>query len=280
MNFTTLSLQQDGELLRVSFKNPPVNLMSLAMVGELFQLAGRMQMDPGVKVVVFDSLDPDFFIAHFDLEDIARSASDPSKASKYPDINAPQALALSWQAVPQVTIAKINGRCRGAGLEFALSLNMRFATTDTKFCFPESSGGFLACGGGATRTALAAGPARALEILLSARDFSGAEAERYGLINRALSVDEIDAYVDDLVGRVLLRSKASIAMHREVFQRVYEPMVEPVFAALAAENEGLRSSLAGADLPAHMAAMIQAGSTRENELDLPATIARINAALK
>ncbi|MGN5519068.1 enoyl-CoA hydratase/isomerase family protein [Halopseudomonas sp. Lyrl_26] len=277
MNFATLSVKQEGTLLHVTVNNPPINLMNGQMVGELFQLAGYLHTAPDVRVVLLDSADPDFFIAHFDLEDLVAHASDPSKASKYPDINALQALALSWQALPQVTIAKINGRCRGGGFEFALGLDMRFATQESLFCLPETSGGFLACGGGTTRTALAAGPSRALEVLLSARDFSGMEAERYGLINRALPADEINSYLEDLVGRLIKRSPEVVAMVREALRQAYAPMVEPMFAGLAAENDGLRIALAGQEMPDGIKALLAAGQTRENELDLPATLARVQS---
>jgi enoyl-CoA hydratase/carnithine racemase len=274
MSFSTISLKQDGAVLRVTLANPPLNLMSAQMVEELFQLGGRLFVDPDTRVVIFDSQDPDFFIAHFDLEDLIKSASDPSKASKYPDINALQALTLSWQSLPQVTIAKVAGRCRGAGLEFILGLSMRFASTEAKFCAPESSGGFLACGGGTTRLALAAGPARALEVLLSARDFSAAEAERYGFINRALPGDELDRYVDDLANRIAGRSAAVVGMHQEVFKRVYSPMVEPMFAGLAAENDAFRSALSSVEFSSGIEAMLSLQQSREHELDLPATISR------
>jgi enoyl-CoA hydratase/carnithine racemase len=278
MNFTTFSLQQDGALLRVTLKNPPVNLMSGKMVEELFQLGGRLHADPGVQVVLFDSADPDFFIAHFDLDDIVASATDPSKASKYPDINVLQSLALSWKALPQVKIAKVNGRCRGGGLEFILgAMDMRFATRESLFCFPESSAGFLASGGGVTFTALAAGPARGLEILLSARDFSAEEAERYGLINRALPAGDIDAYLNDLTDRLLKRSVAVVAAHRAVFARVYSGIVEPLFAGLAAENDGLRAGMATPEMQNAIASHLKLGQTRENELDLPTTMARIRS---
>lgn len=276
MDFTTFTLHQDGALLRVTFKNPPVNLMNGKMVEELFMLGGRLHTDPGVQVVLLDSADPDFFIAHFDLQDLAASASDPSKASRYPDINVVQSLALSWKALPQIKIAKIAGRVRGAGLEFVLgAMDMRFATRDAKLCFPEASGGFLACGGGTSFTALALGPARALEFLLGARDFSGDEAASYGLVNRTLPAAELDAFLQDLIGRLLKRSPAVVAMHRAVLDKVFSGVVEPLFAGLAAENDGLRAALAGTEMPAGMAAMLAAGQTRENELDLPATLARI-----
>ena len=278
MNFKTFSLQQDGAFLRVTLKNPPVNLLSIQMMQELFQLGGRLHTDAGVKVVLMESADPDFFIAHVDLADIAATAGDPTAGSKYPDINVLQSLAMSWKALPQVKIAKIAGRCRGGGLEFLLgAMDMRFATLDSKLCFPEASGGFQAAGGGTSFTALTAGPARALEFLLSARDFSGQEAERYGLVNRALPADELETYLQDLIGRLLKRSPEVVAMHRNTFAKVFAGIVEPLFAGLAAENDGLRAGLAGREMEDSMNAMLQQGQTRENELDLPATIERVNA---
>ncbi|MCK6401343.1 MAG: enoyl-CoA hydratase/isomerase family protein [Sphaerotilus natans subsp. sulfidivorans] len=276
MNFQTLKLHQDGALLRVTIQNPPINLMSVTMVQELFQLGGRLHADPGIRVVLLDSADPDFFIAHFDLEDLARAEADPSQGSKYPDINVLQSLTMSWKALPQVKIARIEGRCRGAGLEFLLgAMDMRFATPQAQLCFPEASGNFLACGGGSSFTALAAGPARAMEVLLGARDFDGVEAERYSLVNRTLPATELDAYLQDLVGRLLKRSPAVVAAHRAVFAAVYSGMVEPLFAGLAAENVGMRAAQASPEMKAGIAAHLKAGQTRENELDLPATLARL-----
>jgi enoyl-CoA hydratase/carnithine racemase len=277
MNFQTLTLRETGAVLEITLKNPPINLMSAKMVEELFQLTGYLMQNRQIKVVVLDSADPDFFIAHFDLEDLEASASDPSKASRYPDINVLQSLGLAWQNLPQVKIAKIDGRCRGGGFEFILALDMRFASRKSLFCFPEASAGFLASGGGATRTALAAGPARGLEVLLSARDFTAEEAERYGLINRCVEDGELDAYVSDLVDRIARRSPEVVAMHRAVFGRAFTPIVEPMFAAMAAENDGMRAGLSGEEMQSAMAAHLKLGQTREVELDLPASLANLTA---
>lgn len=280
MSYTTFSLKQEGAVLRVALSNPPVNLMNLKMTEELFQLSGQLFVDTSVKVVILESADPEFFIAHFDLDDLVKSAADPTKASKYPDINALQALALSWQGLPQVTIAKVQGRCRGAGLEFAMGLTMRFASEDSKFCAPEASGGFLACGGGTTRIALAAGPARALEFLLSGRDYSGLEAERYGLVNRALPASELDQYVDDLAAQISQRSFGVIGMHRDVFKEVYAPMIDPLFAGLAKENDGLRSAMATEEFAQGIDGLRSLGQSREYELNLPETISNLSQANK
>lgn len=277
MQFETLALNEADGVLRVTLANPPINLMSGKMVEELFQLTGYLVNNRAVRVVILDSANPDFFVAHFDLDDFIDSAGDPSKESRYPDVNALQALGLSWQNLPQVKIAKVDGRCRGGGFEFILALDMRFASKRSLFCFPEASASFLASGGGATRTALAAGPGRALEVLLSSRDFTAEEAERYGLINRALDDDALDSYVQDLVGRIALRKPEIVAMHRAVFDKAYSGVVEPLFAAMSAENDGMRSALAGEDMLTTIAAHRAAGQTIDFELDLPASMSRLTA---
>lgn len=279
MNFETLKLREDDGILHVTLSNPPINLISIQMIQELFQLSGMLMQRADIKAVVMDSADPDFFIAHFDLEEMEKSATDPASAGRYPDINALQSVALNWQALPQVTIAKVDGRVRGGGFEFILAFDMRFATRRSLFCFPEASGFFLAAGGGATRTTIAAGPARALEILLSARDFTGEEMERYGIINRALGEDEIDGYLGDLLGRLKRRTREVIAMHRTVQGKLTEPMVDTFFAGLAAENDAFRQALSQGKLQASAMRHLELGQSREAELDLPATIARINADL-
>jgi enoyl-CoA hydratase/carnithine racemase len=272
MNFETLKLNQDGGVLTVTLSNPPVNLISDQMIQELFQLSGGLMRNPDVHVVVLDSADPDFFLAHMDLNAIIAAETDPAKQSRYPDMNALQALGLSWQNLPQVKIVKVAGRCRGGGLELALAMDMRFAGESAVFCAPEAAGGFVPAGGGTTRTMLAAGPARAMEILLSARDFSAEEAERYGIINRCLPDDELDAYVATLAQRIALRSPAVVGMLRKVFGEVSEPVVEPLFAAFAAENDAIRAGMAGDEMGPMMQLHLDAGQARELELDLPATM--------
>lgn len=275
MNFETLSLREDGNVLTVSINNPPVNLINGQMVKELFMLGGSMMQRKDIQVVVFDSAVEDFFFAHFDLEELANS--DGSEAqSRYPDINILQSVALNWQAIPQITIAKVNGRVRGGGLEFIMALDMRFASTESLFCAPEASGGFLACGGGTSRTFIQAGPARALEILLSSRDFSGEEAERYNLINRALPAAELDTYVADLVTRLSKRDPEVVAMHRQVFEKFTEPMANTFFSALAAENDAFRSAMESGRVQEGIKAHLALGQTPEVELDLPATLDKIN----
>lgn len=272
-----LSVRQDAGIMHVAINNPPVNLLNGGMVKELFELVGQLTFDPTVKVVIFESALSDFFIAHFDLNDLV--ADDPASKSKFDDINILQSVALCIQNLPQVTIAKVDGVCRGGGLELILGMTMRFASESARFCAPEASSGFLACGGGTTRLAMACGPARALEVLLSARDFSGKEAQDYGIINRALRKDELDAYVQSLAEGIAQRSAHSISVNRETVKRALGFAVEPLFAGLAYENDALRASVVRPEFQEMVKAMLAQGQDYESEMDLPRTIDRVLVSL-
>src|SRR5260370_30358270 len=142
MTYQTFAVRREGRMLHVEFDNPPLNLMTIQMVGELFDLAGKLVFDQETAVVVLGSANPEFFLAHFDLNDMFRAMSDPSvPQSKYDDINVLQALTTMWQMLPQVTIGAVDGICRGGGLECLLATDMRFATPECRFGVPEASGG-------------------------------------------------------------------------------------------------------------------------------------------
>lgn len=275
MNFTTLTTKTDGGVMTVTLNNGEVNVMSAIMASEIFSLVGQLAMNSEIKVVVFESGNPDFFIAHFDLNDILKSISgDPSMpASKFSDINILQSLGLSIQALPQVTVAKIDGACRGGGFEFILSMDMVIASEKAKFCFPEASVGFLPCGGGATMLPMKAGKGRALEVMLSGRDFDGNEAEKYGFINRAVKdTAALDAYVQDLATRIAANNPLAIAAVKETLKKTFEGLTDGVMAGLAQENESMVTCLSDPKVFEALQQFTEKSGTYDAEIDLPKTI--------
>src|SRR5688572_22846790 len=109
---------------RASFSNPPVNLVDPDTIAELSNLVSRLGSDPDVRVIVFESADPDFFLAHYDvLVDKARTAAmakGPTGMHPWLDV------LVRLARAPVVSIAAIRGRARGAGSEFALACDIRF----------------------------------------------------------------------------------------------------------------------------------------------------------
>ncbi|HUA50687.1 MAG TPA: enoyl-CoA hydratase/isomerase family protein, partial [Candidatus Sulfotelmatobacter sp.] len=178
----------------ITFSNPPINMFVPATIVELGALTTDLEADPSVKVVVFESANPDFFIAHLD---VAKAAERPAVLGLWRDI------VLRLAASPVVSIAKVRGRTRGIGNEFVLACDMRFAGRQSAlFGNPEVGVGLVPGGGALEWLPRLVGRSRALEIVLGADDFDADVAERYGWVNRTLDDDDLDAFVDAFVRRL------------------------------------------------------------------------------
>ena len=114
-------------LWAVTFANPPINLIDAAMIGELQHLLTAAETDDRLAVIVFDSADPEFFLAHWDVADLAlKDGLPPGPTGMHPWLD----VLVRLSRLPQVTIAALRGRARGAGSEFALAADIRFASRE------------------------------------------------------------------------------------------------------------------------------------------------------
>ncbi|WP_413662168.1 enoyl-CoA hydratase/isomerase family protein [Microbulbifer sp. CNSA002] len=230
--FTTFTAKQDDRILTVTFDFGPVNVQGQEMLADLNSLAMRLERDRETKVVVFQSANPEVWVCHYDTE-LLKDMSDEAVSREEAQLLDLQAICERISKVPQATIAKLEGFARGGGHELALSLDMRFAARGKyKFMQMEVGMGILPCGGGASRMARQTGLGKALEIILSARDFDADEAESLGTINKALEPDEIGEYVDSLAKRIAQFPAESINACK---QAVYESIDKPIGEALKAE---------------------------------------------
>ncbi|GAB5404861.1 MAG: enoyl-CoA hydratase/isomerase family protein [Aureliella sp.] len=230
--FKTFTTRLKAGVLTVTIDYPPVNLQGQEMLADLNTLCLRLERDQEVRVVVFQSAHPEIWVCHYDTNLLKEMSTEK--------VSREEARLLDLQSVlervsklPQATIAKLEGFARGGGHEFALACDMRFAARGKfKLMQMEVGMGILPCGGGASRMARQVGLGRALEIILSARDFDADEAESYGTINRALTPDEIGPYVDNLANRIATFPAESINACK---QAVYESIDKPIDEALRAE---------------------------------------------
>jgi len=200
MSYDTLTVREEGAVLFVGIDCPPMNLLGPELVRDLVSLIQRAEADQSVQVLVFKSEDPDYFISHVDLNRIAEYRAEAAKLVGEPSI----ALLFHYLSASRlVTIAQIEGRVRGAGSEFVLACDLRFAARESAiFGQFEPAFGMLPGGGATQHLVRLMGRGRALEVLLSADDYDAELAERYGWINRALPADEIDDFVRGLALRI------------------------------------------------------------------------------
>jgi enoyl-CoA hydratase/carnithine racemase len=200
MVFETLTVSKEGAVLFVEIAAPPMNLLGPALVRDLVSLIQQAEADEALKVLVFKSADPDYFISHVDVTKIKEYRAEAAKLTGEASIGL---LFRHLSASRLVTIAQIEGRVRAAGNEFVLACDMRFAARESAiFSQPEAAFGLVPGGGGAQHLVRLIGRARALEVMLSAQDYDAGLAERYGWINRALPADALGDFVTSLARRI------------------------------------------------------------------------------
>jgi enoyl-CoA hydratase/carnithine racemase len=265
-----LVVDVDDGVAFVTLDHPPVNLFDAALIGSLWNLAGELADDDDVRAVVIRSADPEFFIAHADLELIKALARD--RRERPEELEYIHVFMERWRTLPQVTIAQLEGRARGGGSEFALSLDLRFGAAGRAILGqPEVAIGILPGGSGTQRLPRLMGRARALEAVLGCEDFDAELAERYGWINRALPPEELGPFVERLARRI-----ASFPPHAvRLAKRAVDAAGRPLREGLLDEAHCFNLTLADPGLDARFERALAAGAqTRDGELDLPVLIDR------
>jgi enoyl-CoA hydratase/carnithine racemase len=198
--FETLAVQQEGAVVFAEIAAPPMNLLGPELVRDLVSLIQRAEVDDAVQVLVFKSADPDYFISHVDVTRIKEYRAEAAKLTGEASI---ALLFRHLSASRVVTIAQIEGRVRGAGSEFVLACDIRFAARESAiFGQIEPAFGLIPGGGAVQHLARVMGRARALEVMLSADDYDAELAERYGWINRALPAAALADFVRLLAHRI------------------------------------------------------------------------------
>ena len=216
-----------------------MNLLGPELVRDLVSLIQRAEADDTVKVLVFKSADPDYFISHVDLTQVSEYRAEAAKLTGEASI----ALLFRYlSASPLVSIAQIEGRVRAAGSEFVLACDMRFAARESAiFGQFEPSFGVIPGGGAAQHLTRLMGRARALEVMLSADDYDADLAERYGWINRALPADALGDFVRSLAHRIASFPAAGQAVVKDRVNAIALAPVEDFRRDSDLFGEGVRS---------------------------------------
>ena len=263
--FTKLRITRKNRVATVTIDNPPINVLDVALMGEVRRFLASVQDDDETRVIVFESADPEFFVAHVDMALGEHLDALQALQRDVPEgLNPFQAFAEALRAQSQVTIVKLAGLARGGGAEFVAAADMAFGA--------EGRAGLAQCealmgiipGGGATQyLSQRMTRGRALEAILGADLFDARTAERYGWINRALPADELDGFVSRIAANIAALPDGVIAAAKRAV-----PFVVPGdgFERESEEWMGLVFKPAVGQL---MTDQLQAGAqTREGERDL------------
>lgn len=224
MFFEKLIIREERPVVFVEIAAPPMNLLGPELVRDLVSLIQQAEADDGVQALVFKSADRDYFISHVDVTRIGEYRDEAAKLTGEASLG----ILFRYLSTSRlVTIAQIEGRVRGAGSEFALACDMRFAARESAiFGQFEPAFGVIPGAGAAQHLARLMGRARALEVMLSAEDYDAELAERYGWINRALPAKELGEFVSSLAHRIARFPAAGRAVVKERVNAIGLPPAE------------------------------------------------------
>lgn len=270
-DYRTLSLSLADGVLTVTIDHPPMNLLDAELMGDLDRLGRVLEADPELRVAVFRSADPHYFIAHADVRLIQQLPSEAPPRSQ--ELSFFHQLVERFRTLPCATIGVIEGRARGGGSEFLLSLDMRFGAIGR--CVvgqPEVALGILPGGSGTQRLARLMGRGRALEAILGCGDFDAETAERYGWIDRALPPDALGPFVEALSARIASFPREALALAKRAVDAADGPLRE----GLLEEAHLFDLAVALPEARRRMAAFLECGGQDpEAERDLEALLARL-----
>jgi enoyl-CoA hydratase/carnithine racemase len=222
-DFETIKVRKEGAVLFAKIAAPPMNLLGPELVRDLVSLIQLTESDKSIQVLVFKSADRDYFISHVDVTRISEYRAEAAK------LTGEASIGLLFRYLSEsrlVTIAQIEGRVRGAGSEFVLACDMRFAARETAiFAQLEQGLGSIPGAGGVQHLTRLMGRARALEVILSAEDYNAELAERYGWINRSMPASSLGDFVSSLAHRI---AKFPAAYRAVVKERVNGIALAPV----------------------------------------------------
>jgi enoyl-CoA hydratase/carnithine racemase len=273
ITYETVEIELRAGVITLSLNNGVVNVLSGLMIKELTKLLKDLSTDQSIKVIIFESSNREFFIAHVDINILdEQNILDELSQAAPENLNLFQAVGEMLRHQPQVTIVKLKGIARGGGAEFVAAADMCFASIENgKLAQCEALMGIIPGGGATQYLSSKMTRGRVLEIILGADLMDAKTAELYGWINRAMPDVELDRFVERLAQNIADLPADVI----EVTKRVLSPKLNN--HGFKSENDGW-AELAFSPRTAKImqAAMKNGAQTVEGELRLEELLRKLS----
>lgn len=264
-DYQLIAVEIDRGVCFATIDNPPINLITRVLFRELSAFSREVAVDDEIRVVVLKSADPDFFLAHFDVETILHFPTD-TPAERLPDLNDYHLMCERFRTMPKATICQIEGRVGGGGSELAMACDMRFGVKKrTRICQMEVPLGILPGGSGTQHLPRLLGRGRALEVILGGDDLDAKTACRWGYLNRIFKRRKIGPFVTELAYRIASFPADAIRRAKAAVDAAELPLHEGMVEEAYQFQELLRSSSAQRNMRRFLEI---GGQTREGELDV------------
>ncbi len=274
--YRLLKIETGARIITATIDNPPINIITMELFGELARLSAELEADPDPLVFILKSANPDFFIAHFDVNAILSFPTDQAPSREAAAKNEYHAMCERFRTMDKVTIAQIEGRVGGGGSELSMAFDMRFGVKGKTIVNQmEVPIGILPGGGGTQRLPRLVGRGRALEVILGGIDLDAQTAERWGWLNRAFAADEIGPYVDALARRIASFPPDAVRLAKQSVDAAALPLQDGLAEEAFLFQQLIRSDAARRNMAAFME---MGGQTREGEMRIAELSAKVAAA--
>jgi enoyl-CoA hydratase len=245
-----LKVDHRGPVTVLAIHRPDVlNALHRDSLAEIGACARQFIDDPAQGALIVTGSGEKSFISGADINELAvldpRGAEDISRFG--------QAIVGVLESSPKPVIAAINGYCFGGGFELALACHMRLASENAVMGLPEVGLGIIPGYGGTQRLPRLIGPGRAMELVLSGRRVKAEEAERMGIVNRVVPLDQLLAEAEKLALAILRNGPLAVEAALEAVQRGMQLPLEQglrfesgrfgILAASEDMHEGLKAFL-------------------------------------
>lgn len=214
-----VTLEQQGKMVTVTLNRPEkrnaINWPLMEALDRAFLTIERMQ---GVRVVLVRG-DGKAFSSGLDITgipELVASFGEHYRENLFPLTAAFQGVLNRIEQCTYPVIGLLHGTCIGLGTELALACDFRIAAEGTRMALPETRMGIIPDVGGTTRLLRLLGPARAKEYIMTGRDFDLHDAERWGLVNRVVTPDALEAAAHELAHELIAAAPLAVSYAKKV----------------------------------------------------------------
>lgn len=218
MSYEAITVEEAEGVATIAFNRPDaLNAITIPMLEELRKAIKKGSKSDEISVIVLTGTGR-AFSAGLDLKDLNERKTDDGDVGDI--VNGPaRKLIKSIQKSPKPVIAKVNGFCFTGALELALSCDLIWVAEEAKLGDTHAKWGLRPTWGMSARLPHAVGIRKAKELSFTADTFTGAQAAEWGLANRAVPLDELDASVKELTDKLVENSSGSLDAYKQLYNR-------------------------------------------------------------
>ena len=217
--------RKEGAVGWLIFNNPERrNAVSVDMWEAIPRVLAEYESDPQIRVIVLAGAGDKAFVSGADISQFEKQRSSEDAVQRYEELA--EAAAARLQGCDKPVVAMIRGYCLGGGVNIAVLCDLRIAADDARFGIPAAKMGLGYRASSMKNLVDIVGAAYAREIMITARQFTAAEAKEMGLVNKVVAVSELEKtiaeYTETISGNAPLTMRAAKRIIREVVKTTYD----------------------------------------------------------